>query len=132
MKDGVTSRCSHVKKDGERCKANTVAGSSSCFFHDPAKAAERTAARKAGGHRNKAAVLPPSTPDAMLEDAGDVARIIGETINQVRRGEVDARIANAIGYLSGVLLRALEADELEERLTALEEKHVVDVQNRAA
>jgi hypothetical protein len=44
----------------------------------------------------------------------------GETINQVRRGEIDLRVSNAIGYLSGILLSAIEKGSLEERLATLE------------
>ena len=120
MTHGATSRCTYVKATGERCKANAMSGSQFCFFHSPEKVSERAAARKAGGRANKAAVLPPETPDVRLKGAGDVVRVISETMNQVRRGEIDPRVANSIGYLAGVLLKALEADELEERLSALE------------
>lgn len=51
-----------------------------------------------------------------------MVRLIGETISQVRRGEIDPRIANAIGYLSGVALRAREQGDLEDRMTKLEEE----------
>lgn len=44
----------------------------------------------------------------------------GCTINQVRLGELDPKLANCVGYLSGVLLRALEANQLEERISDLE------------
>lgn len=114
-------QCRHIKSDGERCKANAARDSDLCFFHDPAKAGERAAARRAGGEKGRAAVLPPGTPDASLGSIADVAAVIGQTINQVRRGEVDPRVANAVGYLAGVLLKALEVGEVERRLEALEE-----------
>ena len=50
----------------------------------------------------------------------EVAELLGETINQVRRGEIDLRVSNAIGYLAGVLLSAIEKGSLEERLATLE------------
>jgi len=46
--------------------------------------------------------------------------LLAETINQVRRGEVDPRISNAVGYLAGILLKAKEKDEIEQRLARLE------------
>jgi len=49
-----------------------------------------------------------------------VVELLAETINHVRKGELDLRTSNAIGYLSGILLNAIEKSEYEKRLTALE------------
>jgi hypothetical protein len=38
----------------------------------------------------------------------------------MRRGEIDLRVSNAIGYLSGILLSAIEKSSFEGRLAALE------------
>ena len=38
----------------------------------------------------------------------------------VRKGQLDPRVSNAIGYLAGILLRALEQGPTEERLARLE------------
>lgn len=103
-----------------RCRANTIAGSEFCFFHDPAKETAREAARRAGGRVGKTAVLPPDTPDVPLSSTADAVRFLGQTINQVRRGEVEPKVANAIGYLSATLLRALEQGDIERRLAELE------------
>jgi hypothetical protein len=46
--------------------------------------------------------------------------MLEETINNVRQGRIDLRVSNAIGFLSGILLRALENGPLEERLNHLE------------
>ncbi|MEI6168983.1 MAG: hypothetical protein WCS52_17520 [bacterium] len=40
--------------------------------------------------------------------------------DEVRHGEVDPRIANAVGYLANVILKALEQGEVESRLAELE------------
>jgi hypothetical protein len=45
---------------------------------------------------------------------------LGDSINRLRRGELDPRVANAIGYLASVLLRAQEQGPLEERMAKLE------------
>jgi hypothetical protein len=77
-------------------------------------------AQRAGGLRNKAVSLSADTPDCNLKNAGDVIALLGTTINQVRRGQVDPRIANTIGYLSATLLKAQELGNIEQRLSALE------------
>src|SRR5260370_38477333 len=105
------SFCRQVKPDGGKCHARRVADSDFCFFHDPEKGAEREAAQRAGGSKNKVAVLPSTAPDARLRDARDVVRLLAETINQVRRGEVDSKVANAVGYLGGLLMKAIHEAE---------------------
>ncbi len=112
--------CMYASPDGKKCGARRTAGSRFCFFHDPAKAEERAAARRAGGLKNKPAVLPAKTPDLQLVSPQDVTRLIAETINQTRRGEIDPKVANAVGYLASILLKAVEKSVLEERIVAVE------------
>jgi hypothetical protein len=115
-------RCEHLKGDGQRCEASALGGSRWCFFHDPAKAEQRTAARRAGGTATRAIVLPADAPNVMIESAADVRRLLAETISQVRRGDLDPRVANCVGYLAGQVLTAFEKDELEQRIAQLERR----------
>ena len=66
------------------------------------------------------ATLPPDAPDGRVEDSADGVKLLGETINQVRRGEIDPRVANAIGYLSNIVLTATAQGDLEARIADLE------------
>jgi hypothetical protein len=50
---------------------------------------------------------------------GEVSELLEETINRVRQGPFDLRAANAIGFLAGILLKALD-HRVEERLAHLE------------
>jgi hypothetical protein len=99
-------------------------GGDFCLFHalDPALAAKRAEGRRSGGksRSRKAAVLSAATPDLPLRSVGDVIDLLGQTINQVRRGQVDARIGNCLGLLAGQLIQAIKAGEIEKRLAALE------------
>jgi hypothetical protein len=67
-----------------------------------------------------AAVLPVNTPDHPLGNTTEVAQLLGDSINLLRRGQLDPRVANAMGYLASVLIRALEQGPVEERLANLE------------
>ena len=118
----MTKKCGSRKKDGERCDANAQAGKDSCVFHDPAKAAEGQRARRAGGLRRSrpAAVLPRDTPNHPLRNTTEVSALLAETINQVRRGVIDPRVANCMGQLASVMLRSLEQGPLEIRMARLE------------
>jgi len=118
----TNAECQFRKKDGSRCGANAQATNGLCVFHDPAKAADGRRARRAGGisRSRVATVLPHDTPDHPLGNTNDVSALLGDSINRLRRGELDPKVANAMGYLASVLLRALEQGPLEERLAKLE------------
>jgi len=120
MKHVPKKSCTATKDDGTACGAASLPGSHFCFFHDPAKAAARRKAQSAGGLANKMATLPADAPDVKVEDGADVVKLLGATINQVRRGEIDPRVANAVGYLSNIVLSATGQRELENRLAELE------------
>jgi hypothetical protein len=91
-----------------------------CFFHDPSKAERRKEAQAEGGRQNRMKTLEASTPDVKVEDSGDAIALISATINQVRRGLIDPRIANSVGYLANILIRAVDQDKLETRIENLE------------
>jgi hypothetical protein len=116
----VKKRCGHTRANGGQCRAHAMTGLPHCFFHDSERAAERHAAQRAGGMRNKATALSPDTPDIQLKAVADVVVLLGKTLNEVRRGQLDPRLSNSVGYLSGILLRALEMDGLERRISDLE------------
>lgn len=115
-------KCTFRKGDGTRCGANAQAENGLCVFHDPARQAQGQSARRAGGLKRmrKAQVLPQDTPDHQLGNAEEVASLLANSINQLRRGQLDPRVANSVGYLASVLLRALEQGSVEERLAQLE------------
>jgi hypothetical protein len=53
-------------------------------------------------------------PTRPLRSIGEVCELLEETINRVRQGPFDLRAANAIGFLAGILLKALERVESPE------------------
>jgi hypothetical protein len=115
-------QCEVPKKDGSICGAGAQRGKVVCVFHDPAKRADGRRARRAGGLARSAParVLPADTPAIPLTSCKDVVGLLGESIMQTRRGELDPRVANTIGFLSGVLLKALDQGLVEERLLKVE------------
>ena len=118
----MPKKCRFRKKNGKICGANAQIEKDLCVFHDPAKAADGRRARRAGGinrTRNNA-VLSPETPDVPLLTVHNVSTLLADSINQVRRGQLDVRVANTVGFLAGILLKALEQSRVEEGLTHLE------------
>src|ERR1035437_10232013 len=112
----MSKRCSAKNRNGKRCGAWAVTGATQCALHsDPARTAEMGS--KHGGRvtfrsRSDAHGLPHKP----LRSVGEVSELLEETINRVRQGPFDLRVANAIGFLAGTLLKALESGRIEDRL----------------
>ena len=115
------------KKQSRQCKARTKAGGACqapalegglCFCHaHPERLAELG---RQGGQKNRRWKLDEcNLPQRPLKNIGEVSELLEETINRVRQGPFDLRAANAIGFLAGILLKALD-QRLEERLAHLE------------
>ena len=108
-------RCHHISKIGSRCMADPQTGKNYCFFHDPEQKKKQAEARKQGGEtRSRQAepqiTLPSNLPVMPLEKFSDVLDLLGQTVNHLISGEMDVPAARAIGYLAGLLQRALKAD----------------------
>jgi hypothetical protein len=122
MRGKMAKKCEY-RKGNRRCKNYALTGDEFCFFHSPKKAKERAQAQRKGGKKalgEKKRVLVGS--NIQIKNTIDVITLLNETINQVRTGEIEVKIANAVGYLSGICLKALEQGDIEKRLEVLEEK----------
>lgn len=113
-------RCAGTRADGAPCRARVLTDEEYCFFHSPTKTAERALARQDGGRARAARVLPGTPQTRIVRSADDVVALLSDVIGHVLRGEIDPKVANSAGYLSGLLLKALQQGELEERFAALE------------
>lgn len=118
---GRDDTCEKIKSNGERCHAMAMIGTKYCFFHNPATENARKAAQRQGGRANGGGVLPDDAANVPLRKAKDVSLLLECTINQVRKGQVSPKVADSIGYLSGVWMKALEAADLDERLAKVEQ-----------
>jgi hypothetical protein len=107
-------RCAAITSAGERCRLDATSGSY-CWSHDPANAEKRRQRARRGGKAKGAGEL------------SEIKRDVRSVITGVLDGSVDkGKGAVALqGY--NLLLRAVEigrkireAEELEERLAALE------------
>lgn len=84
----LMAKCLFRKKNGSRCEANAQPTNGLRVFHDPARANDGKRARQAGGlnRTHAAATLAPDTPDHPLGTTKDVANLLGDSINLLRRG----------------------------------------------
>jgi len=112
-------RCEYIKIDKKRCSANAMKNSKFCFTHNPDMKEQKRAAVIKGGKMSKKnhSFLPP----IVLNQSKDIVDLLATTINEVRGGLVEIKIANCIGYLSGHLIKAIEIADLEERVSKIEQ-----------
>ena len=115
------STCEKIKSDGQKCRAMAIANSQYCFFHDPSVAEAREGGAATRRSSERPAVLPADAADVPLHSGKDVAAFLAETINQVRKGRVSPKVASTVGYLSSLLMKALDTTDLEERLARVEQ-----------
>jgi hypothetical protein len=122
------AQCNATRKDGQPCGAEAQVGRAVCFFHDPDRSGDRKDAQSRGGSaKNTLQVVRPwrgregEVTVIKSPTTEEIVSLIADTIDEVKVGAIDPKIANAVGYLSGVLLKALEYDALNERLQAIEE-----------
>ena len=132
-KEGTTIKRKSEKgskkpRSQEQCKARTKAGglcrapaveAGLCFCHaHPERLAELG---RQGGRKNRRWKADEGNlPHRSLKSVGQVSELLEETINRVRQGPFDLRAANAIGFLAGILLKAMDSGRIEDRLAHLE------------
>ncbi|QAV11855.1 hypothetical protein EB820_19570 [Brevibacillus agri] len=64
----------------------------------------------------------PKKRNVYVQSASDVKRLLNNTINELRNGEIDSKSANSIGYLANILLKVFETEEVIQKVKELEEK----------
>jgi hypothetical protein len=105
---GFSLKCSSVLLGRHRCRANTRSGFAFCYFHDPSISRERHLPRKrvAIGRSSHKLVLSDAASQP-LSSVPDVLSQLETTANEVRRGQLETRLANCMGYLCSVALNGL-------------------------
>lgn len=107
------------KVKGKQCDAPAMKNSDYCFFHSEKYEKERKEAQSRGGQANAITVITP-LPPMEIKAPQDVVNLLEDTINQVRAGELDVKIGNCIGVLSGHLIKALELVSVSSRVDVIE------------
>lgn len=111
-------KCGAVTRAGRARQANALRNSQFCLLHGDSQRAKVLGAR---GGRNRAHIVPdlkrlppPLTPNAIRDQ---VARCIQE----LRNGDLDPKLANAIFCGMAILLRVIQTVDIEARLQRLED-----------
>lgn len=109
--------CKSQTKTGKPCRAAATEGGL-CYFHaNPKKAAELG---RIGGRENRFRTTemdPLPSPDS----AAKISEILDRIISELYGGELRPRVADTLGRLLNVRLRAIQVTDLERRLRELEQ-----------
>lgn len=114
-------KCDFIKDNGEQCKANAMIDSGYCYLHNPEIAEETKKLNQIKGGENRGLTVTKPLKEVEVTSGHDIFTLLNTTIKEVRAGEIDAKVANTIGYLAGVMIKAYEASVLEKRLIDLED-----------
>lgn len=115
----ASTGCQATNQKGKPCEAAPLTGRPYCFAHDPEAAEARDTARRRGGEHSRRRPVELVELRSAEDVRAALERILAETLalkNSVRRNR-------AAGYLLSILLKAVEAGELEERIAALENRN---------
>jgi hypothetical protein len=91
-----------------------------CVFHSPDHAELRQAGRRRGGQTHSRQAVLADAPDVLVRTVGDLTVFLSQTLSQTRRGELDAKVCNALVYGASVLLRALVGEVQEQQILELQ------------
>lgn len=111
-------KCKHTKPDASPCNADAMISSDYCFRHNPDTVEQRREASAKGGRKN--GKVYKKLPIISVKSTREVAELLEKVINELRSQQIELKSANSIGYLSGNLIKALEASDMESRLLAVE------------
>ncbi len=112
--------CSGITEAGGRCKSIAISGSDYCHAHHPDRAEARRRSASKGGKRGGRG--RPSTEVSELKgQLADLYAAVLDGRTEPKVGAVAAQIANVRARLVETELRVREAEELEERISQLEQ-----------
>ena len=114
-------KCNHIKPDGEQCGAYAMTESDFCYLHNPDIPEEEKKKNQTKGGSNRAVTVKDPLPVMPLKTPVDAVNLLADTIHRVREGEIDIRVANCIGVLSGHLIKAFEVANINEKVDVIEQ-----------
>ena len=112
----MMARCAAVKANGERCRLDATGQQGYCWAHEPANREKRRVRASRAGRAKASRELP------------ELKTLLADLTDRVLAGELETGRAAVANQLLNTRLRAIElerkireAEEIEERLSRLEE-----------
>ena len=115
-------QCAFCFPSGVPCRMHPLRDSQFCWSHSPEHAQEAQEARRLGGQRRKKEVMLSGAYDLEgIDNIPGIRRVLEIAVMDTISQENNLSRNRTLGYLMQVALKAMEAGETDERLTALEQ-----------
>ena len=108
-------QCNFIKDDLAKCTSFAMNRSDFCYRHNPDISEEdKINASSLGGKANsQPEFIETPFPEMKIENYQDVVSILADTINNVRSGKISQKSGSTIGYLSFIMLLAMDKAKKE-------------------
>lgn len=114
------AKCKATTNTGEPCGAYALAGKQFCFTHDPARAADRAAARTRGGVNRRAGHSGEYTGPQNVRTLADVLRVLDYALSETLELENGIQRGRLLVSIAAEYTKAIQTADLEARYAALE------------
>lgn len=104
--------CSYIGKDGQKCKARPVKGTTLCYWHTPQLKQSNMLASSKGGQNRRLQDVYGDT--VKLNTPRDIQKFLSGVINAVWIGEVPVQVGNAMSFMTKCWLDAYRAADHDE------------------
>lgn len=115
----MAKHCKAPTRKGTPCP-NAAGASGYCFTHDPAKVAERAAARRAGGQARNTPHSDAAKPPAQVRTLDQVLALLDYATAEAVVMENSVLRGRLLVQLAGAYTEAIKTGEFEQRLAAIE------------
>lgn len=116
--------CIAKTKAGKDCTARPMHGAEHCYRHNPAISdADKHAAAVSGG---KATQVLANAEPVTLRNVESIISLIESNINDVRTGQIDTKVSNAVVQNINALLKVYELAIVDSRVRRLEQQAGID------
>ncbi|MDQ3692225.1 MAG: DUF5763 domain-containing protein [Chloroflexota bacterium] len=118
----MASKCQGTNATGEPCSARPILADGYCYWHSPARAADRAENNRRGGlAKSNKARAKKAIPEALTTE--ELAGWLSVAFKRVLAGSMEPGVATAVATVAKAMLAVNEAGALErfeERLSQLE------------
>lgn len=115
----MARKCTEPRADGQPCEMPPLEGKDKCWAHDPENARGRAEARRKGGN-NRQTPKSADGPHPEYRSTDAIQELLERTVADTLLQENSDKRSRTIATLAGVLMKALEVGEMQERLDAIE------------